>query len=200
MKHSLMCAFATSVLSLFAMTDFASAQTTTKTQTLNNETTGAKKVLIAYFSQSGNTRAMAKQIKSATGGDLFEIVPLKAYPKEYKVLVDLAKDEIGKGYKPELKSKIDNLSQYDVIFVGSPNWWSTIAPPVATFLSLARFEGKTIVPFMTHGGGGQAHIVADMKKLCPGATFLKALPISGSSVKEAQPEVTKWVTELKLAK
>ena len=110
------------------------------------------KVLVAYFSHSGNTREVARQISEATGGDLFEIVPATPYPTEYRAVVDQGKKEIEAGVRPALKNPVGDLSQYDVIFVGSPCWWATIAPPVATFLTSYDFAGKTVVPFMTHEG------------------------------------------------
>ena len=114
----------------------------------------SKKVLVAYFSHSGNTREVARQIGEATGGDLFEIVPATPYPAEYQAVVDQGKKEIAAGVRPALKNPVGDLSQYDVIFVGSPCWWATIAPPVATFLTSCDFAGKTVIPFMTHEGSG----------------------------------------------
>ena len=114
------------------------------------QTASGTKVLMAYFSHSGNTRAMARQIAEATGGDLFEIVPAAAYPAEYGAVVDQAKKEIGGGVRPALKGRLPDVGAYDVIFVGSPCWWSTVAPPVATFLADCDWAGKTVVPFMTH--------------------------------------------------
>ena len=103
------------------------------------------KVLVAYFSHSGNTREVARQISEATGGDLFEIVPATPYPTEYRAVVDQGKKEIEAGVRPALKNPVGDLSQYDVIFVGSPCWWATIAPPVATFLTSCDLAGKTVV-------------------------------------------------------
>ena len=85
----------------------------------------SKKVLVAYFSHSGNTREVARQIGEATGGDLFEIVPATPYPAEYQAVVDQGKKEIAAGVRPALKNPVGDLSQYDVIFVGSPCWWAT---------------------------------------------------------------------------
>ena len=90
----------------------------------------------------------------------------------------------------------ENLAQYDVVFIGSPNWWSTIAPPVATFLTKGDFSGKTVIPFVTHGGGGIARCEADMKKLCPGSTLLKGFAINGSTVQNAMPRIQKWLQEI----
>lgn len=161
---------------------------------------GTKKILVAYFSHSGNTRVIAEQIKNATGGDIFEIQPVKDYPRDYQTVVDQARKEISSNYKPALKAKVKNIESYDVIFIGSPCWWSTIAPPVATFLSIYNLSGKTIVPFMTHEGSGMGHSVSDIKKLCPKSTVLEGLPVRGSSVKSAQNDVKKWLREIKMIK
>lgn len=159
-----------------------------------------KKILVAYFSQSGNTQEIANQIKNVTGADVFVIQPAIAYPSDYQTLVDQAKKEVNAGYKPALKGKADNIGSYDVIFVGSPNWWSTIAPPVATFLSQNDFSGKTIVPFITHEGSRMGRSVTDIKKLCPNSTILEGLPVRGSSVKSAQKDVDKWLKEIGVVK
>lgn len=158
------------------------------------------KALIVYYSYSGNTRVIAQQIRQATGGDIFEIQPVNDYPKEYKAVVDQAKKEVNENYKPALKTKVENMEHYDVIFVGSPCWWYTIAPPVATFLSSYDFTGKTIVPFMTHEGSRMGHSEADIKKLCEGAVVLEGLPVRGGRVKEAGNEVNQWLKKLGINK
>lgn len=156
------------------------------------------KVLVAYFSHSGNTRAMARQIAEATGGDLFEIVPAAAYPAEYGAVVDQAKKEIGGGVRPALKGRLPDVGAYDVIFVGSPCWWSTVAPPVATFLADCDWAGKTVVPFMTHEGSGMRHSEADIRRLCPRSTVPDGLAVRGSAVRNSKDEVGRWVrTRLK---
>jgi flavodoxin len=158
------------------------------------------KMLVVYFSHSGNTRIIAEKIKNATGSDIFEIIPVKPYPKDYKSVVDQADKEISENFKPELNTKIQNIDQYDVIFVGSPCWWATYPPPVATFLSSYNLSRKTIVPFMTHEGSGMAHTVADIKKLCPKSIVLEGLPIRGSLVNNAQDDLMKWLHKIKLIK
>lgn len=159
---------------------------------------GGQKILVVYFSHSGNTKAIAEQIRNATGADIFEIQPVNAYPKDYKAVVDQAKKEISSNYKPELKTKIENIGQYDVIFIGSPNWCSTMAPPMNTFLSEYDFSGKTLVPFMTHGGGVFGHYIADLKNLCPKSTFLEGIAISDRSIKDSQNEILKWLKQIKV--
>lgn len=158
------------------------------------------KVLVAYFSHSGNTREVARQISEATGGDLFEIVPATPYPTEYRAVVDQGKKEIEAGVRPALKNPVGDLSQYDVIFVGSPCWWGTVAPPVATFLAAYDWSGKTVAPFMTHGGSRMGRSEDDIEKLCPGATLLGGLPVRGSAVKGSLDAVGKWIGGMNLSK
>jgi len=125
------------------------------------------KTLVVYYSHTGNTSEMAMQIKNATGADIFEIVPRDPYPADIDECATQARKEMSQGYKPPLKTLLDNIDQYDTIFVGSPCWWATIACPVTTFLSSYDFTGKNIVPFMTHGGSQLGHSVEDMKKMPP---------------------------------
>ncbi|HNZ44045.1 MAG TPA: flavodoxin [Bacteroidales bacterium] len=159
-----------------------------------------KKFLVAYFSHTGNTRQLAAQIQQALQCDIFEIVPEKPYPDDYDSCVYQSKKEIKANYKPALKTHIGNINDYDVIFVGSPCWWHTIAPPVAAFLAENDFSGKTIAPFMTHEGSGMGVSMDDIKKLCPQAILLEPLPIRGSKVKNAGEEVSAWLKKLKLLK
>lgn len=159
-----------------------------------------KKILVAYFSHTGNTREVANQIKSLTGGDVYEIQTTNPYTEPYRELTERAKKEISAAYKPELKDKLKSIEAYDVIFVGSPCWWGTYAPPVATFLSSYSFSGKTIVPFMTHEGSRMGHTVADIKKLCPKAEVLEGLPVRGSMAKSSKKDVEAWLRSLKLIK
>ena len=109
-----------------------------------------KKILVAYFSHSGNTREIANQIHKSVGGDIFEIQVVKPYPHDYDAVVQQARQELDSGYKPVLKTKIENIKSYDLVFIGYPNWCSTVPAPVRTFLSEYDFSGKTIVPFCTH--------------------------------------------------
>ncbi len=155
-----------------------------------------KKMLVVYYSHSGNTREIANLIQKETEADTFEIQTEKPYPKEYNDVVNQAKEEINKGCKPALKSKVNNLKDYDVIFVGSPNWWSTIAPPVTAFLSENDLSGKTVVPFCTHGGGGMAGCAADIAKLTPKSVVLEGAAFSGSRAGGAQKDVAAWLKKI----
>ncbi|MEI3040616.1 MAG: flavodoxin [Victivallales bacterium] len=158
---------------------------------------GPHKVLIAYFSHSfGNTRQIAHMIQKETGGDIFEIKPKTPYTKVHKDVVAQARKEIDAGFKPELVAMPEKLDEYDVIFVGTPNWWNTMAPPVATFLSNHDFSGKTLVPFTTHGGSGLGRYPEDMKKLCPKANFLEGETFSRNSIPDSGDAVAKWIRRI----
>lgn len=156
------------------------------------------KRLVAYYSRTGNTRKVAEEIRQATGADLFEIVPATPYPESYSAVLSQAKQEIKAGFHPELKTNLVSVAEYDVIFVGSPNWYNTIAPPVAAFMAAHDLAGKTVAPFMTHGGGGAGHSVKDIKDLCPGADVRDGLPIRGSRVNGSQKKVEDWIQKLEL--
>jgi flavodoxin len=151
-------------------------------------------ILIAYYSWAGSARRLAGKLREMTGGELFEIVPRVPYPADYDSCTVQAKKEIQAGYKPELQAKIEGIAAYSVILAGSPNWWSSVAPPAASFLSSFDFSGKTIAPFCTHGGGGQGHIARDIEKLCPGAKVLRCLAVGGQSVPQDR-DLRAWLKE-----
>jgi flavodoxin len=155
-----------------------------------------KKVLVVYYSKSGNTGEIAKHIQKETNADIFEIETVTPYPDDYNTATKQAKEEISRGYKPPIKNKVSNISEYDIIFVGSPNWWSTIAPPVSTFLSEHDLSEKTVVPFCTHGGSGISKCASDTAKLAPNSTVLEAAAFSGYRAKDAQKEVADWIKKI----
>lgn len=128
------------------------------------------KILIAYYSYSGNTREVAEAIYKQVGGDLFEIKTEGTYPDEYRPMTNQAKKEIQDGYRPKLTTAVADISQYDTVFIGSPNWWGTITPQVSSFLESYDLSGKKIIPFITHGGGGVQNTVTDMAAQCKGCT------------------------------
>jgi len=163
-------------------------------------TSGTRKILVAYFSHSGNTREIANQIHENVGGDIFEIQSVKTYPNDYDKLVKQAKKEQDSEYKPELKTKVNNMKQYDIIFIGYPNWWGTFPAPVKTFFSEYDFSGKTIVPFCTHEESGFGRSVADISKLCPTAILLDGITVRGGNVKTSQGKVSDWLKKIKILK
>jgi flavodoxin len=159
---------------------------------------GKKKILIVYFSRTGNTRTMARLISEKVGGDLIELQVVEAYPEDYEAVKERAMQELNTGLKPELKTKVGNLGAYDVIFVGTPIWWGTISAPVKSFLSEYDLSGKTIVPFITHQGSFLGRSVSDIKALCPRSTLQDGLAVWGKDAKTSQNEVAAWVRGLRL--
>lgn len=105
-------------------------------------------ILIAYYSWAGNTKKIAGQIQNETNGTLFEIIPETPYPQDYNETVQQAKKEIADGFKPALKTKINDIDSYDLVFIGSPNWWSTNAPPVDTFCRKMICRAKPLCRFV----------------------------------------------------
>ena len=150
-------------------------------------------ILIVTFSRSGNTRSIAALIHQEVGGTLFEIEPATAYPAAYNAVVEQAKREIRAGFYPPLVALPEHVETYATLFIGTPNWWDTLAPPVATFLAETSWSGKTVAPFCTHGGGGMGKIPQDLARLCPGATVLNCLAFYGSGGDHAQAEVSAWL-------
>ena len=140
------------------------------------------KIAIVYYSQSKvrNTALVAKWIQQNVGGDLLELEMVEPYPEPYGETLKAASKDVSADRHPPLKG-IPDLSGYDIVFLGSPIWYGTYAPPVATFLDAAKLAGKTVIPFCTHGGGGEGRYFIDLKKACPEAKFQPGLVIRGSN-------------------
>ena len=162
-----------------------------------SEESKTSKTLIVYYSWSGNTKKVAEQIQALTGGDLFEIQPVNPYPTDYKQCIERAKEEINAGFLPELKSLVENFSDYDTIFIGSPNWWGTIAPPVLAFLAQHDFSGKTVFPFITHGSGGKQRCFDDFAKALKDAKVLEGFAVHGTPSGADESEIEKWLKNQK---
>ena len=176
-------------------------QTGTTNQVTNNEennnTTSNKKALVLYFSQSGNTETVAKFIHEEVGGDIIKLETQKAYPSDYNELVNYAQEEQRNNERPALKTKIDNIDQYDVIFLGYPNWWADMPMPLYTFLDEYDLSGKTIAPFITHGGSGLSGTPNKIKQEEPNATVTEGLAISGSSASSSKGTVQNWLSKIR---
>lgn len=152
------------------------------------------RILVVCYSWSGNTRAAAGFIREALGADYFEIEPATPYPENYQDCVSQAREELASGYLPALKGPAPDLGQYDLVFLGSPNWWSTIAPPVRAFATnnAAALKGRTVVPFFTHGGGGLARCQEDLKALLPGCLLRLPGCWPGKGVREKEEAIRSW--------
>lgn len=172
--------------------------TASNTEGVNTAMKTTKKILIAYFSWSGNTKAVAEEIHKQIGGDLYEIVPATAYPTSYNATVEQAKQEQQNNARPAIKNNLPNLADYDMIFLGYPNWWGSYPMPVATFIEKVNLQGKTVAPFFTHGGGGVQRCQSDLAKLAPNASFAPYLVLSGSSARSASKDVTQWLSKMNL--
>lgn len=161
-----------------------------------------KKLLITYYSWSnGNTERIAKMLQNEVGGDLVKIDTMTPYSGSYDEVVNQGQEEVQRGYEPEIKPIDVNIADYDVIVIGTPTWWYTMAPAVRTFLHEQNFEGKTVVPFMTNGGW-PGHVIKDMKKACKGATVACDMQIQfdstdGSKLETSQEQIEQWIQDVK---
>lgn len=158
---------------------------------------GDSKILVAYFSWSGNGQQMARWISEETGGDLFRIVPSEPYGEDFNACADRAKDELDNEVRPELSEHIDEdtMAQYDVIYIGFPVWWYDLPMPVWTFLEEYNLSGKTVIPFFSHNGSSSgANSLDRIEELADGAAVLTddALSVRGSSVADSEKEVKDW--------
>lgn len=137
-----------------------------------------QKILVAYFSWSGNAKALAGQIAEGTGADLFEIKTVTAYPDTYNACTEVAKKEQESNARPALSGSVPDMAQYGTVFLCYPNWWGTLPMGVFTFLESYDFSGKRIYPLVTHGGSRFGRSLDDIKKLCPQAVIGDGLDVS----------------------
>lgn len=168
--------------------------------------TQKQKILVAFFSHKGqnysrgkivdlavgNTECAAQMIAKETNGDLFEIKSCEDYPFSYRECVTKAKEELRANSRPELATDAD-VSSYNVIFLGYPNWCGTMPMPVWTFLESHNFSGKIICSFCTHEGSGMGRSENDLKKICPSADIRPGLAIYGSEVQNAGSSIRAFI-------
>lgn len=166
-----------------ALPDGVDASSTASIQVWNGETTG-------------NTGVVASMIAEAVGADRFSIQTVEKYPDTYDATIDQGQEERNADARPELAAHVENLDDYEVIFLGFPNWWGDMPMAVYSFLDEVDFSGKTVVPFVTSGGSGFSNTISTIESMEPGATVQEGLSISGSSAVNAQNEVTEWLTGL----
>lgn len=183
-----------------------------KEKTENMKTDGKK--LVVFFShtgenynvgylEKGNTHVIADMIAEATGADMFEIKPVKEYPKVYDECIVVAKREKQANARPEIKDDIA-IEDYDVIFLGYPNWWGEVPMCVYTFIEGHDWKGKTVIPFITHEGSGMGGTDRKIASACKGADVAvgKGLAIQGKVAQEnrgqSQKTVKNWLDNLKI--
>ena len=172
-------------------------QQSDNTSVENNESDlGAGNVLIVYFSQTGNTETVANIIHDNVGGDIVKLETTEAYPSDYDELVDYAQQEQQEDARPELSTVIENIEQYDTIFLGYPNWWGDMPMAVYSFLDEYDLSGKTVIPFVTSGGSGFSDTVSASKEEEPDADVQEGLELSDSETADSEDEVKSWVESL----
>lgn len=167
-----------------------------------------KKVLIVYLTRTQNTKAVAEIIQQQIGGDLVALELENPYPSNYQAHVDQVAEENRTGFLPPLKTKIDSIQNYDLVFMGFPTWGMQLPPPFKTFLSENNFAGKTIIPFNTNAGYGVGSGFETIKQLTPKSNLKKGLVLEGGKERESilyvmegeklkmvKSQVQKWLKE-----
>ena len=164
------------------------------------------KILTVYYSRKGenywngslkilpkgNTEIVAEFIQKAVGGDLFEVETQKEYSESYYECIEEAKKELNSGERVAVKEYKDNLEDYDIIFVGFPNWWGTMPMCMFTFLEHYNLSGKKIIPFCTNEGSGMGSSESNLKKICKGAKVEKGLSIHGAEAHQSKEKTSAW--------
>jgi flavodoxin len=173
----------------------------------------SSKTLIVYLSRTKNTKAIAEIIHENIGGTLVALELETPYPENYKATVDQVAKENETGYLPPLKTRIGNIKEYDVVFIGFPTWGMQLPPPMKSFLRQYDLGGKTVIPFNTHGGYGIGSSFESVKELSPNSKVLEGFSIKGGverdgilfvmegeKEKEARIEVGKWLQKISILK
>lgn len=200
------------ILTVFLLfTSLCSSCQATKGDNKVQSKADAEKVLILYLSRTNNTKAIAQIIHEKIGGRLVALELVTPYPDNYQSIVAQVAKENESGFMPPLKTKIENIEKYDLIFVGFPTWGMQLPPPLKSFLSQYDLSGKTIAPFNTNAGYGIGSSFETVKKMCVNSTVLEGFStkggierdgilfvIEGEKEKQIQEEVEKWLKKLKL--
>jgi flavodoxin len=180
-----------------------------KSQNTIAKNVNKENILIVYLSRTNNTKAVAEIIQQNVGGKLVALELQKPYPENYKATVQQVVDENANGYLPPLKTKIDSIEKYDVVFVGFPTWDMKMPPPMKSFLHQYDLSGKTIIHFNTNAGYGVGSGFETVRKLCPNSKVLEGFStkggverdgilfvMKGEKEKRAQDEVRKWLQKI----
>lgn len=172
-----------------------------------------KRILIVYLSRTNNTKAIAQLIYKKLGGTLVALELVNPYPENYQQTVQQVVKENETGYLPPLKTKIDSIGKYDVVFVGFPTWDMKMPPPMKSFLNQYDLSGKTVIPFNTNAGYGIGSSFDTVKELCKSSEVLEGFTMKGGierdgvlfvmegkKLKEAETKVNEWLQNIKLIK
>lgn len=145
----------------------------------------------------GNTEVAAGIIAELTGAERFKLEQSQPYDKGYNKCIAQAQEDQRRDARPALKAFPQGIEHCDIIYLGYPNYWSTMPMAVFTFLERSDFTGKEIRPFCTHEGSGLGRSVGDIKRLCPGANVRRGLAITGSSAARSKKDIEKWLQSMK---
>ncbi|SIQ92700.1 flavodoxin [Halanaerobium kushneri] len=143
-------------------------------------------------------RLLAQHIEEETGGDVFKIVVEDLYSSNYDICLERAADELADNARPELSNNLDSIADYDIIFLGYPNWWSTLPMPVLTFLDNHDFSDKIVVPFCTHGTGGIGRSIRDLNRILSEADIREEFNVYRPYVETARPDLLQWLKDLNI--
>jgi len=152
---------------------------------------GSRRILIAYYSRTGTTREVARQIQETVGGALHELRTVHRYPDEYRPTTQQAKRELEEGFRPQLATPVDAMETYDTVFIGFPNWWGTMPMALFSFLEQYPLDGKTVIPFCTHEGSSFGRSLDDLRANCGSARLLDGLALRGGGVERVAREAAK---------
>ena len=165
---------------------------------------GSASAAYAGYIEKGNTAIMAALIAELTGGDLFEISTVTPYPEDYASMLRVAQEEIDTDTRPELAAQVENMADYDVIFIGYPIWHAKMPQAIYSFIESYDLAGKTVIPFNTHEGSGQSGTQRVIENALPDCTVLQGVAIQGKTAQESETHtrelLTDWLTGLSLMK
>lgn len=155
------------------------------------------KTLVAYVTRSGNTRVIAETLHRELGADLFEIRPAQPYPEDYEAHVAQATRERDSGFEPPLAAKVDNIADYEEVFLGFPIWGETTPPTIRSFLKTHDVRGKTIRPFITHGGYGVGNAPSILASHAAGARIEAAFVMEATQERRTLNQIRSWLGQMK---
>jgi flavodoxin len=205
-------AFTVTIIVTFCfLTGCSNAQVRLTEQSKSEQPSTDKKILIVYLSRTNNTKAIAEIIHQNMGGELVALELEKPYPPDYKAIVEQVAKENESGFLPPLKTKIENIEKYDVVFVGFPTWGMQLPPPMKSFLREYDLSEKTVIPFNTNAGYGVGSGFETIKELCPNSTILEGFSTKGGIERdgilfvmegekelEARTKVEEWLQKIGL--
>ncbi|MDO4179506.1 MAG: flavodoxin [Phascolarctobacterium sp.] len=154
------------------------------------------KSLVLFYSWHGNAKKIANIIAKLTGADIFEIEPQEAYSDSYAICIAQAGYELKIGSKRDIKCVPENFADYDVVYLGSPIWWGSLACPMFVAVDKLDWTGKKVCPFCTHGGGGEARFPADVKKLCQGAEVTASFQVKLLGDGSLEADLKEWLQKI----